>query len=333
MPRVSILLPVRDEERLLPAALKSLARQTMQDWELIAVDDGSSDGTAAILARAARDDARIRVIQRPAAGLVAALNHGLAACRADLVARMDADDICHPRRLELQVAHLESQPDITLGACCVRHIPRPAIRGGLLAYETWQNSLLTHAEIIRDFYVESPFAHPSVVFRRQAVEVVGGYRDMGWAEDYDLWLRLKLAGARFARRPETLLYWRDRPERLSRTAAHCTLAAFRRCKVHFLCRDYLAGVDAVTLWGAGREGKAWRLALADQGIAVKRWIEIDRNKIGQIIHGAPVVGLQQLAAGQGKILIAVGTKGARQQIREFAAARGLDEGIDFLCVT
>ncbi|MDT8440301.1 MAG: glycosyltransferase [Desulfuromonadales bacterium] len=333
MPRVSILLPVRDEERLLPAALKSLARQTMQDWELIAVDDGSSDGTATILARAARKDARIRVLQRPPAGLVAALNHGLAVCRAELVARMDADDICDPRRLELQVAQLEHEPTTTLLACRVRHFPRSAIRGGFLAYEAWQNSLLTHAEIVRDFYVESPFAHPSVVFRRRAVEAVGGYRDMGWAEDYDLWLRLKLAGARFARRPETLLYWRDRADRLSRTGDHCTLAAFRACKVHFLCRDYLAGTDRVTLWGAGKEGKAWRLALAGQGIAVERWIEIDRNKIGQTIHGAPVVDLQQLTAGQGKILITVGAKGARQQIREFAAARGLHEGDDFLCVT
>ncbi|HYS44172.1 MAG TPA: glycosyltransferase family 2 protein, partial [Geobacteraceae bacterium] len=85
-PPVSILLPVRDEEQLLPAALASLNRQTMTDWELVCVDDGSSDATPSILAEAARRDRRIRLVQTAGKGLVAALNAGLGACRAPLVA-------------------------------------------------------------------------------------------------------------------------------------------------------------------------------------------------------------------------------------------------------
>lgn len=332
-PKVSILLPVRNEERFLPAALASLSRQTQPDWELVAIDDGSSDATGALLAAAAASDPRLRVLHLPPTGLVGALNSGLDACRAPLVARMDGDDICHPRRLERQSAFLDSHPDITLVACRVRHVPRRNLTDGMQCYENWQNGLLSHDEIIRDLFVESPFTHPSVMFRRDAVLALGGYRDQGWPEDYDLWLRLAKADARFARCPETLFFWRDRPERLTRTASEYALAAFRACKIHHLSQSYLAGAGEVTLWGAGIEGKAWRRALLSAGISVRRWVEVDPRKLGQRIHGAPVVGIESLVPDDGKTLITVGAKGAREQIRAFAARAGLRDGEDFLCVT
>jgi glycosyltransferase involved in cell wall biosynthesis len=332
-PRVSILLPVRNEECLLPAALASLYRQTLRDWELVAVNDGSTDATGALLDAAAAGDPRVRVLHRPGEGLVAALNAGLAACRAPLVARMDGDDICHPRRLEHQVALLDDHPEVTLAACRVRHIPRQHLTAGMRAYEEWQNSLLTHADIMRDLFVESPFTHPSVIFRLAAVVALGGYRDCGWAEDYDLWLRLALSGAIFARHPEVLFYWRDRPQRLTRTAGAYSLEAFRACKAHHLRRSFLAQVDQVTLWGAGIEGKAWRRALAQEGVVVSRWVEVDPRKLGQTIHDAPVVGVETLTPGAGRTLITVGAKGARGEVRSFAARAGLIEGVDFVCAT
>ena len=333
IPRVSILMPVRNEERFLPAALASLARQTLTDWELVAVDDGSTDATGVMLARAATADPRIRVMHRPPGGLVAALNAGLAACRSPMVARMDGDDVCHPLRLELQAAHLATHPETTLVTCQVRHVPRQLLTDGMRNYEGWQNDLLGHDAIIRDLFVESPLTHPSVMFRRDAVQRLGGYHDCGWAEDYDLWLRMAAAGMRFARLPRVLFYWRDRPERQTRTAPAYTLEAFRACKIHHLRTGFLAGADEVTLWGAGSEGKAWRLALLTRGIHVRRWIEVDARKIGQVIHGAPVLGIENLAPGDGPTLITVGAKGAREQIRHYAVGRGLDEGRDFLCVT
>lgn len=332
-PHISILLPARNEERLLPAALASLLRQTLSDWELVAIDDGSHDATGEILDIAAGNDPRIRVIRRPPEGLVAALNAGLEACRAPLVARMDGDDICHPQRLERQAAHLAAHAETTLVACRVRHVPRQQLSDGMRAYEQWQNSLLDHDEIMRDLYVESPFTHPSVMFRRKAVLGMGGYRACGWPEDYDLWLRLARGGARFARLAETLLYWRDRPERLTRTADDYTFTAFRACKAHHLRQTFLGGVDEVTLWGAGIEGKSWRQALRAEGVAVRRWIEVDPRKLGQVIHGAPVVGISALAPGDGKTLVTVGAKGAREQVRASARAVGLVEGEDFVCVT
>lgn len=332
-PRVSILLPVRNEAEFLPASLASLFRQTILSWELVVVDDGSSDATPAILAAAAARDPRLRVVPSPGRGLVPALNAGLAECRAALVARMDGDDIAHPRRLELQAALLDADPAVDLVACAFRHFPRPHLGTGMFAYEAWQNTLTSHDAILRDLFVESPFVHPSVMFRKEAILAIGGYRDMGWAEDYDLWLRMAASGARFARLPQTLFFWRERPQRATRNLPEYTADAFRACKVHHLQNGFLKGTKKLVLAGAGREGRAWQRALGRAGITVSLWIDVDPRKIGRTLHGAPVAGAAGVAPGIGKMLITVGTRGAREGVREWATGAGFAEGVDFLCVT
>lgn len=186
--------------------------------------------------------------------------------------------------------------DDTIGlvACSFRHFPRNKVGSGMIGYEQWQNQLVTHESIMADLFVESPFVHPSVIFRRQTVEAVGGYRDMGWAEDYDLWLRLASAGTSFARIPRTLFFWRERPERATRTCAAYSREAFRLCKLHHLMNGFLKGEREVILAGAGLEGRAWYRMLRDVGIRVSCWLDIDPRKVGRNLHGAPV-----LAAGPG----------------------------------
>ena len=332
-PQVSILMPVRNEEEFLPAALDSLFRQTLEEWELIVVDDGSTDATPRILAEAARRDSRVRLCNSPGTGLPDALNFGLAQCRTDLVARMDGDDICHPRRLERQLNLMLQSPEFGLVACGFRNFPRAALGRGMADYEKWQNGLTTHGAVMRDLFVESPFVHPSVMFRRREVEEVGGYRAMGWAEDYDLWLRLAAAGTRFARLPEILFFWRERPGRATRTMADYAAAAFRACKVHHLRRGFLADSREVVLAGAGLEGRAWRRALAAEGIRVGLWVDVDPRKIGRELHGSPVVGPGGARPDGRRLLITVGTRGAREGVRRWALESGFVEGADFICVT
>ena len=331
-PLVSVLLPVRNGAAYLAAALDSIGRQSLDQWELVSVDDHSGDATSRILAEYACRDHRIRVITPEGTGLVAALNAGLAACRAPLVARMDADDISHPSRLLRQFEILAGNPDVGLVACGFRHFPRHHLRVGMRSYESWQNGLVAHEQILRDLFVESPFVHPSVMFRNKLVAQVGGYRECGWTEDYDLWLRLAAAGVRFTRLTAPLFFWRDHPGRLTRTAPAYTAAAFRACKAHYLKLGFLAGVDEVTLVGAGREGRAWYRVLAEANIGVSRWIDADPRKQGRMLHGAPILppDTEQLS---GRHLVTIGTRGAREGIRDWLAERGLVEGVDVLFVT
>jgi glycosyltransferase involved in cell wall biosynthesis len=299
----------------------------------VVVDDGSSDETPAILSAAARDDSRIRVIRREGGGLVTALNSGLPFCRAPLLARMDGDDISHPRRLEYQAAYLDTHADTGLLACDFRHFPRSTLKQGMLAYETWQNTLSDHDLIMRDRFVESPFVHPSIVVRRDLIIQAGGYRDSGWPEDYDLWLRLAESGIRFARLPLTLLFWRDHPNRATRTMGEYSADAFRACKLHYLQQGFLRGEQRVIIAGAGLEGRAWQRLLADEGIGISCWVDVDPRKIGRTLHGSPVAGTDQLQRRQDKVLVAIGVRGAREQFRDLARSMDLLEGIDFVCVS
>lgn len=332
MPRVSILMPVRNEDRYLQAALDSLYRQTLAGWELIAVDDGSSDATPDILAAAARHDSRVHVIRREGGGLVAALNTGLTACRAPFLARFDGDDICHPRRLELQAAYLDACPDTGLVACAFHHFPRTGLKQGMIDYESWQNSLTEHPLVIRDLFVESPFVHPSITTRRRIMEDLGGYQDNGWPEDYDLWLRMAAAGVQFARLPQTLLLWRDHPERATRTMDEYAAHAFRACKCHYLLRGFLKNTYDVVIAGAGLEARAWQRALAAAGVTVSTWLDVDPRKIGRILHNAPVISPEELRLDGRKMIVAIGVRGAREQFRNVAQRRGWHEGVDFVCV-
>lgn len=332
-PPVSVLLPVRDGEAHLGEAIASLEGQTYGDFEVVVVDDGSMDGTQRILREWAARDARVRVMRQPASGIVVALEHARAQARGTYLARMDADDVCLPRRFALQRDLMESNDSVVASGCHVRYFPPEAVRDGARRYEAWMNASAEPEEVVREVFVECPLAHPTFFLRADAVASVGGYRDVGWPEDYDLILRLWEQGGALAKVPEVLLHWRETPGRLSRTHPRYGPEAFLDCKVHFLRRTLLSHERAAVVWGAGPVGKALARALLAAGTPVRAFVEVDARKIGQTIHGAPV-----LSNGEGLVLAdclhlgAVGQEGARGTIRDILVGAGKVELRDFVVV-
>jgi glycosyltransferase involved in cell wall biosynthesis len=333
--RVSILLPVRDAAATLGEAIDSLAAQTYTDFEVLAADDGSTDASPAMLRSWAARDGRIRLLQTGGGGLVATLQAAASGAAGELLARMDADDIAAPTRLERQVALLDARRDLAACGTGVRYFPPEHVRDGARRYARWLNALHEPAALARDIFVECPIAHPTLMVRRTAFERVGGYRDTGWPEDYDLVLRLWEAGGALANVPDVLHAWRETPGRLSRTDPRYALTAFRRCKVHWLRRTLLAGQRPAVVWGAGPVGKRLALELQEAGVHVAAFVELDPRKIGQEIHGAPVVAKGHLPAVLAElraplVLGAVGSPGGRAAVRAEAARLGLVEGRDFV---
>lgn len=335
-PAVSVVMPVRNASGSLRSALASLAAQTMSDWELVAAPDRCEDDTVGILTRAAQDDSRIRLIGSFGAGLVPALNACLAAARAPLIARFDADDICGPTRLTKQAAFLHANP--LMGACgsLVNFGGDTKAQQGYALHVEWINSLVTPEAISLNRFIESPLAHPSVMFRTRLAADLGGYLDSPWPEDYELWLRWLDAGISIGKVPETLLTWNDPPDRLSRTDPRYSPGAFYACKCHFLAlwlRRERPGATRVLLWGAGRPTRRRFAPLAGEGIALAGYIDVDPKKIGGRADGLDVIGPDDLPEPTDGVfvIVGVGTRGARDLIRTALLSRGYNEGIHFLC--
>lgn len=336
-PEISVVLPVRDGAATLAESLDSLLAQSFEDFEIVVVDDGSRDGTDRIVREFADQDGRVRSIRLERSGIVAALNAGVASACGTFVARHDADDLACAERLERQRAWFDRHASTTVVSCRVETFPRDESRRGMLLYEEWINGLESHDAIVREMFVESPIPHPTAMMRRADLVAIGGYRDLGWPEDYDLWLRLYERGARFAKVPETLLRWRDAPERLSRRSPTYRRDAFLRAKAHFLPRTWLAeATDDVRIWGAGPVGRRMARFLESEGVVIRAFIDIDPAKIGRVRRGAPVVSPDSLrtarASRTSRVLVAVAARGAREKIRAELVELGYVETVDFLCV-
>jgi glycosyltransferase involved in cell wall biosynthesis len=319
VPALSVLLPVRDAGAYLAPALASLWRQTFRDFEVIAVDDGSTDGSGERLERAAALEPRLRVVRTPPAGLPAALNRALARARAPILARQDADDLSHRERFARQLDHLAAHRSAAAVGCRLRLFPSANVAGGMRRWARWHNALLTHDAMAREALIDSPLAHGTAMIRRAWLERVGGWRDLGWPEDLDLWLRMLARGARLEKCDATLYAWRQHPASATRRDPRYAPARFADLRMDALRRGFLARRRAATLVGVGRTLREWHARLAANGIRVQA-IEAARP-------GADVMK----AIGPRAVLV-FGAVPARARWREAMIRGGMSELRDFVFV-
>ncbi len=333
MPRISVILPVFNAAATLPRALASIRDQTVRDWEMIAIDDGSEDDSREILERFAEDESRLKVrcLARHR-GVVAAHEAGLREAGGELIARMDSDDWSAPRRFERQLAMLDADPALGVVSCRVRLLD--ALGEGMRRYVDWANGLLAPEAIAAQRFIESPVIHPSAMIRREWIERIGGYRNAGWPEDYDLWLRLLEAGCRMAKVDDILFHWQDGPARLTRRHPDYAEGAVWRMKARHLSRIPQLGERGAVLCGAGPIGRRLTGFLQAEGVGVRAIFDVDPRKIGRRVKGVEVFGPDEFGRKErdAVLLSAVGVPGGRERVRELARSAGYREGEDFWCV-
>ena len=333
MPAISILIPCYNAATTVDEALSSLAGQTLTDFEVLLVDDGSTDGTLDRLQDWSRRDPRFRVFSRPHAGIISALNAGLESCRSDFIARMDADDRSAPHRLRRQVDLLNEHPEIVVISSLVKGFPEDALGIEFRAYIDWLNTLLTDEDIKRGIFLQSPLAHPSVAYQRLWVEQVGGYQDRGWAEDYDLWLRLYLAGANFGKVPEVLLEWRDHPRRLIHTDGRYSKHSDLCLKAYYLAHGPLSSSREVIIWGTGADAYQLSAQLHSLGCMVSAYVVSQRDRLSRPDQTAPILSpvevLERLRSEKRPIVLVVENDPLRraliaQQLETLRLYQGID---------
>jgi len=330
--QVSVLMPVFNAQDTLAECVDSILQQSLQNFELIAVDDFSSDGSVKLLQ--SYYDSRIRIIPGKSKGIVAALNTGLASCRSDYVARMDADDVMHVERLQKQYDVMCNDGGITLCATQAKKFPEEIIQAGYVEYMRWQNACLTMQDIQNQIYIESPFAHPSVMFRKARIIESGAYKDGEFPEDYELWLRLFHSGHKMMKLNDVLLDWRESDGRLSRTSSRYSDVAFEKLRADYLAKDARLQGRRIVFWGAGRKTRQRAQYVIDNGITPAAWIDIDPNKVGNVYCGAKTHAPDWLQTHDEKpfVLNYVRNHGARGHCRYYLEAAGYVMGENYLDV-
>lgn len=324
-PDVSVLLPFRDVRATLAEALGSVLDEGGPRIEVLAIDDGSTDGSGAL---AARFDPRVRWVRSTGRGIALALELGRSLARAPFLCRMDGDDVSLPGRIAAQAEALERDPGLAVVGGRVEALGD--VGEGLVRYVAWQNALITPAEHLRDRFVEATLCHPSTMLRASALAAVSGFRDGDFAEDWDLWLRLHAAGFALAKIERTVLRWRHRAGRATFADPRYGVDAHRRLRARHLAPVLHAARRPLAMWGAGPVARRLARALEPHGVRFERFVEIDPRRIGGVCRGAPIVAPEGLLPGD-FVVVAVGARGARDEIRAHLVHRGRVELEDFVC--
>ena len=329
MSRLSILLPFHNAAPTLDAAIASIAAQTFADWELVLIDNASTDESTAIAQQWAATDDRIRLIAEPTVGIAPALNTGLKHAQGRYIARMDADDSSHPERLAKQVEYMDVHPEI--GVLGTRSTFATTVEKslGMRAYTLWQNALLTPQHHYVKRFVDAPLAHPTVIFRRELIEQHGNYNTGPLPEDHELWLRWMDAGVRFAKLPEALLTWNDHALRLSRTHAHYSVNAFFTTKVKWLAKWLKRKLNGRPVIIAGTSAMCRERArlLGSEGIAIHAFTDVKPR----VVPGYTFIPHGELpVSGEAFIISFISQRGTGDRIAEFLISRDLLEGEDFV---
>lgn len=294
---ITVLLPVYNGEHFITEAVNSILNQHYTKFELLLIDDGSTDRTLQILESLAAHDARIRLYSRENRGLIATLNEGLSLCHTELVARMDADDYSMPERLALQKRYMDAHPQIA--ACGT----------GIIMYENGKIIVPRCGGAFDIFCLfASPMAHPTVMYRRSAVLSVGGYAaDMTAAEDYDLWVRMLHAGYGLDNLPQPLLRYRTHsnlPRTSYRNAARATTEKIWLRQLHDLgltptqrdidAHGYCATPCADIPWRI-HTAKAWLRAICAQNmrVGVYNQVDLERECINLCLDFPPPLSLMK----------------------------------------
>ncbi len=230
---VSVILPFFNAEKTLQAAADSILNQSFTNFELLLVNNNSTDKSLLVAKQLVAKDLRVRLINEPKQGVANAMNCGLANARGDFVARMDADDISLPMRLEKQLQYLQNNRETGVVGCHVKYVAHNKNTKGFERFVARVNSLHTPEAISLNRFVEIPLINPTIFFRKELFIKYGGNADGDFPEDYEMQLRFLDAGVKMAKLPEPLLEWHDSETRLTRTDERYSTVAFFKIKAKY----------------------------------------------------------------------------------------------------
>ncbi len=302
---ISILMPVKNSEIFLGECIQSILQQSYEDWELIVINDHSTDNSLKILRAYEAKDRRIKVFDNNGSGIIKALRLAYGRSDGKFITRMDSDDRMNSDKLKLLMGALDNKGRGHLAIGLVKYFAKSMLGEGYLKYAQWLNHLTRSSSNFSQIYKECSIPSPCWMVFREDLDRVGAFDTDIYPEDYDLAFRFRQAALKVAPVLEEIHYWRDHASRSSRTQEYYSDNRFTTLKVkHFKDQDYDSS-KMLILWGAGSKGKKIAAALLESGIPF-RWICNNPKKIGKEIYATSLEDLDVLSVQQTfQVIVAV----------------------------
>ncbi len=289
MELVSILMPVKNAAPYLKECLDSILHQTYSHWELIAVDDHSTDQSKDIIFDYTRKDPRIHCLINEGHGIIEALQTGYRHARGSFLTRMDADDRMPDYRIEKMVNILAHQPK-SIATGLVKYFGDQPISEGYLKYENWLNDINLSGKQWQQIYRECVIASPNWMIRKSELDEMGGFNDLTYPEDYHLVLKWYQKKLKIVTIPEVTLHWREHSERTSRNSEHYAQPSFFNLKINQFIKTDLRNQNLV-LWGDNEKTKLTAKTLNKSGIPFHQFNLHDFKKTEKLKNPQILVGV------------------------------------------
>lgn len=329
MPLLSVILPFYNAQHTLKPALQSLQTQIFSDFEVIMVDNASTDSSRRIAEAFCEADSRFRLLTETRRGVVFAANTAAHHAAAPFIARMDADDIALPQRFMKQIEFLQQSPGTALvGSNVIYQSHLPKSRGFRL-YVEWLNSVATPEEIKNKRFIELPIANPTIMFRRTAMEKHGLYRKGDFPEDYEMILRWLHNSLEMNKLAEPLLIWNDYSQRLTRTCPEYSKTAFFRIKARYLAQwleQHNPFHPEIWVWGASRIARRRSELLEEYGVKISGYIDI----IEKAEEFRAILPHQLPPPRHIFVVSYVAARGAKQEIKKIFNQKNYVEGLHYI---
>ncbi len=322
--QVSVLLPVYNSGHCVSIAIESIINQSFQDFEMIIVNDGSTDNTLSILK--GYENKQVKIYDVRHGGVAKAANTGLTYCKGEYVARMDADDWSDPMRLEKQIKYLNDHPEVDIVASKVKYWGDNGPVQGFEKYVDWTNQLIDHESILSSRFVDSPIVNPSAMFKRDLIKKYGVYSEGPIPEDYEMWLRWMAEGVKFAKIDEVLFAWKDSEGRLTRTHDNYLEGAFLQIKSKYFKRWLQNNKPnaKVYIWGHGSKMRKRSKHLEVEGIEISGYIDIEKRESENSIF------YKETDSYKKEIVLGfVADQKGKTKISRYLSGLNMKEGIDF----
>ena len=323
-PKVSIIMPAKNAGKYIAECLSSIQRQTFSFWELIIVNDHSTDNTVSIIENACSSDSRIKLYHNKGNGIIPALQLALSFARGIYITRMDADDIMPDNKLQLMVEAISTAPEKTIVTGLVKYISEFQVSEGYKKYEQWLNERVQHNDHWKWVYRECVIASPNWLIRKEELLEGNGFDNLTYPEDYDHVLKWYDQGFQIKPINKVTLLWREHPERTSRNSDHYNQESFFQLKLKHFIKHQLENSKLV-LWGETVKGKLTAQILETENVAFT-WMGLNQKGPGRGLQSYRTI--EKMTAY--KLLISVYPEGQQMKaLLSYLDGLGLKMAEDF----